>query len=86
MKRIVWTVIVITLALVLAYLSRFWVFDLWERAGLLGITELRPQGGLIDRWLRGTFAAPFGVLIWVLGTFGVLTLLQKLFDKLNAGE
>ena len=67
---------------VLVYLSRFWTWSLWPRSGLFGIEELRPQGGLLARWLRGTDAAPYELLIWAVGVFVVLSLLQKLWDKL----
>lgn len=80
MKRVFWIFIALILAAILAYVSRFWVFDLWDRSGLFGVTELRPQGGLLGRWLRGTQAAPFELVIWVLGCFLVLTWVQKLFD------
>lgn len=65
------------------YISRFWSFRLWDREGLFGIEALRPQGGLLARWLRGTDAAPFELLIWVTALFIALTLLQMVFDLLT---
>ncbi|MFK7754499.1 MAG: hypothetical protein AB8B51_18370 [Sedimentitalea sp.] len=62
------------------YLSRFWTFSLWPRSGLAGFEELRPTGGLLARWLRGTDFAPFELLIWAIAVFLILTWLQKLFD------
>ncbi len=58
---------------VLLYLSPFWIFVLWGREGLFGVSELRPGGDLLSRWLRGTALAPFDVLIWVVCVFLTLT-------------
>ncbi|MEO0402134.1 MAG: hypothetical protein AAF214_07140 [Pseudomonadota bacterium] len=83
MKRALWIVIAAAVAVVLFYISRFWYLSLWPRSGLFGIEALRPQGGLLGRWLRGTDFAPFELLIWAVGAFLVLTVLQKLYDLLN---
>jgi hypothetical protein len=83
MKRIVWLIVMALVAAILFYLSRFWGLMLWTRGGLFGVAELRPQGGLVDQWLRGTNLAPFELLIWAIGAFLVLTVLQKLYDRLN---
>lgn len=83
MRRAVWLSVMAGFAAVVMYLSRFWVFNLWDRAGLFGLSDLRPQGGLLARWLRGTDAAPFELLIWVIGVFILLTWVQKLFDRLG---
>ena len=83
MKRLIWMVIAIAVAVILYYLSRFWTFSLWPRSGLFGIEELRPQGSLVGQWVRGTDFAPFELLIWAIGAFLILTLLQKLYDLLN---
>ena len=72
--------IVAAFAAVAYYLSRFWDLRLWDRDGLLGFESLRPQGGLLARWLRGTDFAVFELLIWVAGIFIGLTALQKAFD------
>lgn len=72
--------LVAAVAAVLFYLSRFWFLDLWPRGGLFGIEELRPGGGLLGQWLRGTPLAPFELVIWVAGVFLFLTGLQRLFD------
>ena len=82
-RRILWTLIAVALAATLAYLSRFWIFDWWGREGLFGQQALRPGGDLVSRWLRGSDLAPFDLLIWVLGSFALLTLLQKLHDWLH---
>lgn len=83
MKRIFWLIFTAALGAILLYLSRFWTFSLWPRGGLFGIEALRPQGDLVDQWLRGTDFAPFELMIWALGAFLVLTWLQKLYDLLN---
>lgn len=83
MKRIVWLTLAAFVAAILFYVSRFWSFSLWPRDGLFGIEALRPQGGLVGQWVRGTDFAPFELLIWAVGAFLVLTWLQKLYDRLN---
>jgi len=83
MKRLIWMAIVVFVAAVFFYLSRFWTLSLWPRSGLFGIEALRPQGSLVGQWLRGTDFAPFELLIWAIGAFLVLTVLQKLYDRLN---
>lgn len=77
--RFFWLLIAAVVGVILLYLSRFWVFDLWSRDGLFGITEIRPQGGLLAFWLRGTAFAPFELLIWICGAFLTLTGLEKLY-------
>ena len=83
MRRSVFLVIATALAVVMLYLSRFWPFDLWSRPGLFGWGELPPQGGLLGRWLRGTDAAPYELIIWGVGCFIVLTYAQKLLDRIT---
>lgn len=81
MKRVLWLIVIAVIGVVALYLSRFWIFDLWDRPGLFGIEALRPQGGLLGQWLRGTLLAPFELLIWMLGVFLALTGVQNLFDR-----
>lgn len=81
MRRLFWMLLIIALGAAFFYISRFWDFRLWGREGLLGFEWLRPQGGLLARWLRGTDLAPFELLIWVVGVFLILTGLQKIFDR-----
>ena len=81
MRRLFWMLLMIALGAAFFYISRFWDFRLWGREGLLGFEWLRPQGGLLARWLRGTDLAPFELLIWVVGVFLILTGLQKIFDR-----
>lgn len=78
MKKTLFLLLMAAVTLVGLYLSRFWFLTLWDRNGLFGIEALRPTGGLLGRWLRGTDAAPFELLIWVVAVFFILTWLQKL--------
>ena len=80
MKRIFLLSLIAIVGIVMLYLSRFWFLDLWPRQGLFGIRDLRPGGGLLDRWLRGTDFRPFELLIWACAVFLILTWLQKLVD------
>lgn len=75
--------VVAVITAVLFYVSRFWDFRLWGRDGLFGVEELRPAGGLLARWLRGTDLAPFELVIWGIGAVLILSLLQKIFDSLG---
>lgn len=83
--RVFSLLIVGLVALILIYISRFWHLQLWGNEGLSGVRMLRPQGGLLAVWLRGTPLAPYELLIWVIGSILILTGLQKLFDKLTPG-
>lgn len=80
MKRVFLLILMLCLGIVMLYLSRFWFLDLWPRSGLFGWQELRPGGGLLGRWLRGTPFAPFELLIWACSVFLILTFLQKFID------
>ncbi len=77
--RVVSLFVVAAVAAVAFYLSRFWDFRFWDRDGLFGIEALRPQGGLLAQWLRGTDFAPYELLIWLGGVFVGLTLLELVF-------
>ena len=81
-RRVVSLLIVSIVALFLFYISRFWDFRLWGREGLFGIEALRPQGGLLAVWLRGTPLVPYELILWAIGSVLTLTGVQKLFDKL----
>lgn len=81
MRKLIFLALVALISAILFYLSRFWFLSLWPRSGLFGIEALRPQGGLLARWLRGTDAAPFELLIWAVGCFLILTWAQKAYDR-----
>ncbi|MBD0864838.1 MAG: hypothetical protein GDA36_04105 [Rhodobacteraceae bacterium] len=82
-RRLCSLLLVAAIALILFYISRFWDFRLWGRDGLFGIQALRPQGGLLAIWLRGTPFAPYELLIWTTGSFLILTWVQKFFDLIT---
>ncbi|MEO0328728.1 MAG: hypothetical protein AAF217_09040 [Pseudomonadota bacterium] len=81
MKRVTGLIIALIAGALLFYTSRFWIFSLWDRPGLFGSASLPPQGGLVQRWLRGTDLAPFELLLWAICAFLMLTILQNLFDR-----
>ncbi len=54
MRRALSILIVICVAIILLYVSRFWPVELWGRRGPLGELGLRPGGGMVQFWLRGT--------------------------------
>ena len=81
--RIFGLLLAVAVGAVLLYLSPFWVFEFWGREGLFGIPQLRPEGGLLGRWLRGTMFAPFDVLAWVVGAFLILTWTERIFALFN---
>lgn len=73
---------------VLFYTSRFWVFALWDGPGLFGLEALPPQGNLVDRWLRGTPWQPYALVVWAVGAFALLSVVQALAARLrpHAGD
>ena len=83
MRKLFFLAVTAMVGVILFYLSRFWFLSLWPRSGLFGIEHLRPQGGLLGRWLRGTDLAPFELIIWAVACFLVLTWLQMLYDRLT---
>ena len=85
-RRIILMAVTAALGVVAYYLSRFWDFRLWDREGLFGVEALRPQGGLLAHWLRGSDFAPFELMIWVLGVFAALTALQWIFDRISPNK
>lgn len=86
MRRWITLSLVALIAAIMLYVSRFWFLSLWPRSGLFGVEELRPAGGLLRRWLRGTEAAPFELVIWAVGCFLVLTVAQKVYDLLSSNS
>ncbi len=83
MKKLLSLSIVAITGFVLLYISRFWLFSLWERPGLFDLKTLPPQGGLLRSWLRGTDFVPFELMIWVISGFLILTGLEKVFDAIK---
>jgi len=83
MRKIISLSIVAITGFILLYISRFWLFSFWDRAGLFDLKQLPPQGGLLRTWLRGTDLVPFELMIWAIGGFLILTLVEKAFDRLK---
>ena len=81
MRHIISLSIVAFISLILFYASRFWIFSWWDRPGLFELKQLPPQGGVLQRWLRGTDFSPYELIIWVIACFLILTFLEKIFDK-----
>ncbi len=77
-RRVTGIALTLLIGLILFYISRFWDFRLWT-GDLFGVEGLRPQGGLLSRWLRGTPLAPYELLVWMVGGFLVLSLAERLF-------
>lgn len=84
MKHIFGIAAVALLALVLLYLTRFWIFtDWWGNDGLWGIKELTRQGDFLTRELRGTPYQVFSLLFWLGGGFLALSLLQTIATRVG---
>lgn len=81
MRRMIAILIVICVAIILLYVSRFWPVELWGRRSPLGELGLRPGGGMVQFWLRGTPLAQFDLIIWVVGSFITLSLTEKLVQR-----
>lgn len=83
MRRAIMILPAFLVAVLMLYTSRFWTFALWSWPGLFGLKAPPPNGGLVAGWLRGTWAAPYELLIWAVGWFAILTLLQRAHDRLT---
>ena len=86
MRRALSILIVLCVAIVLLYLSRFWPIELWGRRSPLGELGLRPGGGMVQVWLRGTPFAQFDLIIWAVGSFMVLSWTEKLVQRLKPSD
>ena len=85
MRRLLVILIVLAVAAVLLYLSRFWPFELWGRRSPLGELGLRPGGNMVQIWLRGTPFAQFDLIIWAVASFLVLSWTEKLVQFIRPG-
>lgn len=83
MKRVLVVFIVVIVSIVLLYISRFWPVELWTRRSTLGDLGLRPGGGLLAIWLRGTPLAQFELILWAAGSFLALSVTEKLVQRLK---
>jgi hypothetical protein len=80
-RRVLSLASIFALSAFLVYLSRFWIFDLWGREGLFGVRILSPRGDILGTQLRGTALAPFALLLWAIGVFVLMTVIQGIVDK-----
>lgn len=86
MRRLVSALLVVCVATGLLYVSRFWPYPLWTGQSWLGQAGWPPRGGLLMQWLRGTQFVQFELLIWVLGSFFVLSLTEKLAHRIRGAS
>ena len=76
--------VVMLLALVLLYLTRFWIFsDWWGNEGLWGVKALSRQGDFLARQLGGTPYQPFALVLWLAGGLLALSLLQAIAARIG---
>ncbi|MEM9735449.1 MAG: hypothetical protein AAF908_02450, partial [Pseudomonadota bacterium] len=83
LARVLGVGLAVALAALVYYLSRFWEWRLWPREGLFGVEGIDPRGGLGGRWLRGTDLAVFDLIVWAVGVFLVLSIVEWLVSKLR---
>lgn len=86
MRRILGLLLALILIAVFAYVSRFWAFTWWGREGLFGIEELRRGGDLWRRWMNDAGLGPYDIVLWAIGCFIVLSLVQKLWTIFVRGD
>lgn len=82
-RRILGLALALILLTALAYLSRFWVFDWWGREGLGGLPALRPGGDLWRRWMNDLGLGPYDVILWAVGVFALLSVVQSIWDRVS---
>ncbi|MCY4301853.1 MAG: hypothetical protein OXC68_09005 [Aestuariivita sp.] len=82
MKQWFAVLIVLIVTILLLYISRFWPIELWGRRSFLGELGFRPGGGLLRHVLRGTPLAQFELIIWAVGGFLVLSLVEKIVSRI----
>jgi hypothetical protein len=85
MSRALGLIAALLLALILAYLSRFWLWPgPWPADGLFGLSWLGPGGDLLRGWLRGTPLSAYDLLLWGGLVFLVLTLVERLAARFRS--
>ncbi len=84
-RRILGPLLAVAALALIFYASRYWFLRLWEEP-LFDIAILRPQGGVIGRWLRGTDFVAFELIFWAIAAFLLLTILQWLIDRLPPSD
>ena len=83
MSRAIGVVLAVLLFALAWYASPWWPFRLWDNPGLLGMASLRPGGDVVAFLTRGTPLAPYDLMIWGTGCFLVLTLFQKVWNRIT---
>lgn len=83
MRRAAGLLLALILLAALAYVSRFWVFAWWGRDGLFGIGALRAGGDLWRGWMNSLGLGPYDLVLWGVVGFGLLTLIQNIWDRLS---
>lgn len=83
MRRAAGLCLALILAVALAYVSRFWVVELWGREGLFGVGGLRAGGDLWRGWMRVIGLGAFDLILWAVAGFALLTVVQKIWDRLT---
>ena len=83
MRRAAGLCLALILAVALAYVSRFWVVERWGREGLFGVGEVRAGGDLWRGWMRGIGLGAFDLILWAVAGFALLTVVQKIWDRLT---
>jgi hypothetical protein len=85
--RIGGIMLMVLLALIIAYASRFWPWGgFWSTEGAFGIAWLHPNGDWVRRSLRGTAFARFDLLIWGGLSFLLLSLVHALGSRFTKPE
>lgn len=85
LRHLLGLAIAVILALVLLYLTRFWIFtDWWGNEVLFGYKDLSPQGDFLARQLGGTPYQPFALLFWLAGGFLGLSLIQAVAARIGS--
>lgn len=83
MRRAAGILLALILLAGLAYVSRFWVFDLWGQGGLLGLGALRSGGDLWRGWMNALGLGAYDILLWGVAGFLLLSVVQKIWDRLT---
>ncbi|MEM9812089.1 MAG: hypothetical protein AAF913_05415 [Pseudomonadota bacterium] len=83
-RRLTGLALAAVLTLAALYTSAYWTFRLWpRREPPFGLEWLRPQGDLVDQWVRGTPLDVYEVLVWGVGVFLVLSAVQWLWGQIT---
>ncbi|MEM0946384.1 MAG: hypothetical protein AAGK37_03190 [Pseudomonadota bacterium] len=84
-RRVVAPLLSVAALVLIFYASRYWFLRLWD-GPLLDIAALRPQGGVVGQFVRGTDFAAFDLILWAIGAFLLLSFLQWVVDRLPPSD